>query len=136
MLYKNPVWAREKSCSESTCPPLPEMLAFDLPAVCGDLPAIAMCAGIVATRRPWRWQAGGRRVPAHKLNIVSGVGRRVHFQAKRFLPGPDRVFLLEIFLRLCRARAGPLVEMTEKAIGAELLQKTKKGGSCEGNRMN
>jgi len=31
------------------------MLAFDLPAVCGD----------------------GRRVPAHKLNAVSGVGRRV-----------------------------------------------------------
>jgi len=22
------------------------------------LPAIAMCAGIVATRRAWRWQAG------------------------------------------------------------------------------
>ncbi|MBW1676697.1 MAG: hypothetical protein JRF30_07530 [Deltaproteobacteria bacterium] len=29
-----------------------------------DLPAIAMCGGIVATRRAWRWQAGGRRVCA------------------------------------------------------------------------
>ncbi|MCK4727538.1 MAG: hypothetical protein KAT27_01315 [Desulfobacterales bacterium] len=43
----------------------------------GNLPAITMCAGIVAARREWRWQAGGRRVPAHKLNAVSGVGRRV-----------------------------------------------------------
>jgi len=38
----------------ATCPPLPEMLAFDLPGVPGD----------------------GRRVPAHKLNAVSGDGRR------------------------------------------------------------
>ena len=38
-----------------TCPPLPNMLAFDLPGVPGE----------------------GRRVPAHKLNAVSGVGRRV-----------------------------------------------------------
>ncbi len=61
----------------ATCPPLPETLAFDVPAVCGDLPPIAVCAGIAVVRRPWRWQAGGRRVPAHKLNAVSGVGRRV-----------------------------------------------------------
>jgi len=30
-------------------------------AVPGDLPAIAVCAGIAVVRRPWRWQAGGRR---------------------------------------------------------------------------
>ena len=64
MLYMSPVWAREKSCTQGTCPPLPDM-------------------------------------PAHKLNAVSGVGRRVQFQAKRFLP---------------------LVEMTEKPMGAELLR--------------
>jgi hypothetical protein len=37
------------------CPPLPEMLAYKMHAVCG----------------------AGRRVPAHKLNAISGVGRRV-----------------------------------------------------------
>jgi hypothetical protein len=31
---------------------------FDLPAIARDLPAIAVSAGIVVARRPWRWQAG------------------------------------------------------------------------------
>ena len=43
-----------------TCPPLPRMLAFKLVAVPGDLPAIAVCAGIAVVRRPWR--GAGRRV--------------------------------------------------------------------------
>jgi len=45
-----------------TCPPLPRMLAFKLPTVPGDLPAIAKHAAIEAARCAWRWQAGGRRV--------------------------------------------------------------------------
>ncbi|MBW1793441.1 MAG: hypothetical protein JRF30_00140 [Deltaproteobacteria bacterium] len=36
------------------------MLAFKLVAVPGDLPAIAVCAGIAVVRRPWR--GAGRRV--------------------------------------------------------------------------
>jgi len=31
---------------------------FDLPAIARDLPAIAVSAGIVVARRPWRWPAG------------------------------------------------------------------------------
>ena len=31
---------------------------FDLPVIARDLPAIAVSAGIVVARRPWRWQAG------------------------------------------------------------------------------
>jgi hypothetical protein len=30
----------------------------DLSAIARDLPAIAVAAGIVVARRPWRWQAG------------------------------------------------------------------------------
>ncbi|MBW1795274.1 MAG: hypothetical protein JRJ38_12745 [Deltaproteobacteria bacterium] len=48
-----------------TCPPLPNMLAFDLPGVPGD----------------------GRRVPAHKLNAVSGDGRRVPAFGLYAVPG-------------------------------------------------
>ena len=75
----------EKPCSDGTCPPLPEMPAFDLPAVCGD----------------------GRRVPAHKLNAVSGVGRQVQFQAKRFLPGPDRAHKNEALVWRLSRQGGP-----------------------------
>jgi len=45
------------------------MPAFKLYAVHGDLPAIAVCAGIVVVRRPWRWQAGGRR----ELRLARGT---------------------------------------------------------------
>jgi len=38
-----------------------QALALKPYAVPGDLPAIAVCAGIAVVQRPWLWQAGGRR---------------------------------------------------------------------------
>ena len=35
-------------------------VATHLPAIAGDLPAIAMCADIPVAPRAWRWQAGAR----------------------------------------------------------------------------
>jgi hypothetical protein len=98
-----------------TCPPLPNMLAFDLPgvpgvgrrvpasglyAVPGDLPAIAVYAGIVASLRARRWQAGRELRPARhchgcvrfrddgKQALAGGRGGRASSLACLGMPPP------------------------------------------------